>query len=107
MSVIELGDLTPGSPPPRSASPPPELTRRTARRVLLAVVTALAVVGLAGGVRPEPGMLRPLWSMAFALDDRFVVTGVRPGDAAAVVAGGGHRAGDRVRLRAAGLQVTP
>jgi outer membrane protein assembly factor BamB len=74
MTVIELGDVAAGSDLPPSANAPPEFTARATRRFALILVAILAVLTVTGSARPEPRMLRNLWSVPFGADDRFAIT---------------------------------
>ena len=73
MTVIELGDVTPGSPLP-SAVASPGYDHRAVRRFVLAAIAVLCLLGLTGSVRPQSTLLRTLWSVPFGLADRFTVT---------------------------------
>ena len=73
MTVIELGDVTLGSRPPGAAEPP-EDDRRAVRRFALAAVAVLCLGTVTGSVRPEPALLRTLWSIPFGLADRYAMT---------------------------------
>lgn len=73
MTVIELGDVTPGSELPAAAEPPDD-DRRAVRLFALAAVAVLCVLTVTGSVRPEPAMLRTLWSIPFGLADRYAMT---------------------------------
>lgn len=72
MTVIELGDITPGSDLPE-ATAPPGYDRRAVRRFALAVVAVVVLLAVTGSARPEPTMLRVLWSIPFGAADRFTV----------------------------------
>jgi outer membrane protein assembly factor BamB len=77
MTLIELGDVSSGSP-----EPPPAPPRRVdVRRIAVAVVTVLCVLTVTGSVRPEPRGLPTLWRMSIGGDpavltaDRVYVLG--------------------------------
>jgi outer membrane protein assembly factor BamB len=66
MTVIELGDL-------RAARPGHESGRgwfdpRAVRRFTLAVVAVLCAATVTGSARPEPTLLRPVWSVPIGRD---------------------------------------
>ncbi|MCA2213542.1 outer membrane protein assembly factor BamB family protein [Jidongwangia harbinensis] len=72
MTVIELGDVTSGSPPAEPAR------RRGGpfhlRRYAVAAVAALCVLTVTGSARPDPQMLRTVWSVSGQPDDSLQVT---------------------------------
>jgi outer membrane protein assembly factor BamB len=71
MTIIELGDLTAGS----QERPPREFDRRILRRLALVVVGALTVLGVTASARPQPTIVRTLWSIPFHNGDQFMVDG--------------------------------
>jgi outer membrane protein assembly factor BamB len=73
MTVIELGDRTPGSEHPPAAGPP-EFGGRAFRWYALALIAVLCVLGVTGSARPEPRMFRTLWSVQFESQDRYAMT---------------------------------
>ncbi|MFI5494591.1 PQQ-binding-like beta-propeller repeat protein [Actinoplanes sp. NPDC051859] len=64
MSVIELGLVT-DHPEEPTEQPRRPVRLADVRRVLVAVVVALCVLGLTGSARPESHGLRQLWSVPF------------------------------------------
>jgi outer membrane protein assembly factor BamB len=74
MTVIELGDVTPGSDLPTVAGAPPEFDGRVLRRWALVLIAVLCVLGVTGSARPEPHMFKMLWSVPFNASDRFALT---------------------------------
>jgi hypothetical protein len=74
MTVIELGDITPGSDLPAPAPAPPEFDARLLRRGALVLVAVFCLLAVTGSARPEPRMFRTLWSVPFGSADRFTIT---------------------------------
>jgi len=70
MSLIELGYVADAGAAPE---PPPD--RRTARRLLVALIAVLCLAGLAGSTRPRPHGLVQLWSIAHVGEASFTVVG--------------------------------
>jgi outer membrane protein assembly factor BamB len=71
MTVIELGEIT-------SGSPAPELPRPRAfyhRRYAVAAVAAVCLLAVAGAERPESRTLTTLWSTADQPNENFLLTG--------------------------------
>jgi outer membrane protein assembly factor BamB len=59
MTLIELGEISSGSPEPRPAPP----RRADVRRVAAAAVTVLCLLTVTGSARPDPRGLPTLWTM--------------------------------------------
>jgi outer membrane protein assembly factor BamB len=59
MTLIELGEISSGSPEPPAAPP----RRADIRRIAVTAVAALCVLTVTGSARPEPRALPQLWSM--------------------------------------------
>ncbi|GLY99683.1 PQQ-binding-like beta-propeller repeat protein [Actinoplanes sp. NBRC 103695] len=57
MTVIELGEISSGTRPPAVRPVAP----RDLRRILVAVVALLTLLGVTGSARPEPQSMRTLW----------------------------------------------
>jgi outer membrane protein assembly factor BamB len=74
MTVIELGDRTPGSDLPPAAHARPEFDGRLFRRYALVLVAVFCVLAVTGSARPEPRMFRELFSVQFGGSDRFDLT---------------------------------
>lgn len=70
MTVIELGDVTSGSP--EQPAPPPR--RSDIRRVAVAATAVLCLLTVAGSVRPEPRGLPTLWSLPIGGVAQFSLT---------------------------------
>jgi hypothetical protein len=68
MTVIELGEFTPSSIPPR------EFPWRIVRRAVVVGLTVLTLLAATGSARPRPRLIQLLWSMPFALEDRFAAS---------------------------------
>jgi outer membrane protein assembly factor BamB len=68
MTVIDLGDVTQDTRPP--AVP---LDHRRLVRAVLALLTLAGLVTLAGSARPRPATVRPLWTMALAEQEGFML----------------------------------
>jgi outer membrane protein assembly factor BamB len=75
MTIIELGDFTSGSQEDAPPGSPWEFDRRVLRRIALVVVGVLTVLGVTGSVRPQPMMIRALWSIPFRDGDQYMVDG--------------------------------
>lgn len=73
MTVIELGELTPGSDLPTAV--PHGYNRHAVRLLALFAVTVLCVLTATGSARPESTMLRTLWSIPYGEADRYALTG--------------------------------
>jgi PQQ-like domain len=71
MTVIELGDLASGSAPRTT----PEFDARTPHRVAAALLILLCLFTLTASGRPEPLLVRTLWSTSLASDYRFTAGG--------------------------------
>jgi outer membrane protein assembly factor BamB len=75
MTVIELGLVTGGDPPPVTEQRRPR-NRREIRRLLVAAVAALCLLTVTGSAPIRPGGLERLWSIPFHQDgDTFAVAG--------------------------------
>jgi hypothetical protein len=70
MTVIELGEITSGSPAPEP--PPPRAFYH--RWYAVAAVAAVCVLAMAGAERPESRVLRTLWSTADQPNENFLLT---------------------------------
>jgi outer membrane protein assembly factor BamB len=73
MTIIELGDYTSGSEQSSSAQPSREFDRRILRNIALVVVGVLTVLGVTASARPQPRVVRTLWSIPFANGDQYMV----------------------------------
>jgi outer membrane protein assembly factor BamB len=70
MTVIELGDVSSSSRP----RPAPEFDARALRWVIAVAVAAVSALTLSGSARPEPRMIRTLWSIPFPPESRYSVS---------------------------------
>lgn len=64
MTVIELGEVSAGTQPPAARPVRPH----DLRRVLVAVVALLTLLGVTGSARPEPRSMRTLWRAGTSLE---------------------------------------
>src|SRR5690242_2290992 len=75
MTVIELGDVMPGSDQEQPADLPRGYDRRLIRRAGAALIAAACLITMAASAPPEPShALRTLWSVPFDQADRYAVT---------------------------------
>ncbi|HEU4346196.1 MAG TPA: PQQ-binding-like beta-propeller repeat protein [Actinoplanes sp.] len=70
MTMIELGEISPGSEPEPLDRP---IRRRDVRRIGVAVAVLLCLLTVTGSARPEPRSLPTLWSVPFG-GDQFTLT---------------------------------
>jgi outer membrane protein assembly factor BamB len=71
MTMIELGDVAPGSAPAPERTR--EFDRRIVRRFAPAAVAVLTLLGATASSRPAPPLIRTLWSIPFSGADRYAV----------------------------------
>lgn len=71
MTLIELGEISSGTPEPPAAPP----RRADVRRLAVAAVALLTVLTVTGSQRPEPQSLPTLWRMPIADGEQFTLTG--------------------------------
>jgi putative pyrroloquinoline-quinone binding quinoprotein len=75
MTIIELGDVTPGSEQEEPADLPRGHDRRLIRRAGVALIAAACLITMAASAPPEPShALRTLWNVRFGAADRYAVT---------------------------------